>query len=76
MAALAVFGLVILGPFLALIGAFGRALMLFWPTMLLLGAVHSYLPAVPALGWAATFFVVALLSVLIPTGSNATTATK
>ena len=72
MAALAVFGLVVLGPLLALIGAFGRALMLFWPTMLLLGAVHSYLPAVPALGWSATLFVVALISVLIPTGVSTT----
>lgn len=76
MAALAVFGLVILGPLLALIGAFGRALMLFWPTMLLLGAVHSYLPVVPALGWSATFFVVALISVLIPTGGSTNTTTK
>lgn len=66
------FGIVMLGlftaPLLALLLAFGRALFMFWPTMLLLGAVHSYLPFVPALGWSATFFVVALISVLVPVG--------
>lgn len=54
------------------VGAFLRAAVLFWPTMVMLGAVHSYLPFVPALGWTATFFVVALVSLLIPTTTNIT----
>lgn len=50
--------------------AFFRAIFLFFPTMILFGAVHSHLPFVPALGWVATFFVVALISILIPTSTS------
>jgi hypothetical protein len=57
-------------PVLALLGAFLRAVVLFWPTMLLLGAVHSHLDWVPPLGAAATFLVVALISLLVPTGDT------
>jgi len=74
MVALTALGVTIFAPVFSLLGAFLRALMLFWPTMLLLGAVHSYLPSVPALGWSATFFVVALISVLIPTGISTSTS--
>lgn len=59
-------------PFLALFEAAVRAVVLFFPTMLVLGAVHSYIPAVPPLGWAATFWVVFALSLLIPTTSGGT----
>ena len=57
-------------PLLIPAAAFFRALLLFWPTMVLLGAVHSHLPWVPPLGAAATFLVVMLLSVLVPTSST------
>lgn len=57
-------------PLLSLAFAFLRAALLFWPTMLLLGAVHSHLPWVPPLPAVATFLVVALISVLVPTGDS------
>jgi hypothetical protein len=53
-------------PLLALLGGLFRAVILFWPTMLLLGAVHSHLSWVPPLSAVATFLVVALISVLLP----------
>jgi len=62
--------LILLAPILVLAVAFVRALFLFWPTMLLLGAVHSYIPAVPSLGWQATFLVVMLLGLLIPVSAS------
>lgn len=61
---------VFLSPLLTLAYAFARALTLFWPTMLMFGAVHSYIPGVPALGWSATFFVVALISLLLPSSTS------
>ena len=64
------FLLILIAPLLVLAGAFVRALILFWPTMILLGAVHSYIPMVPSLGWQATFLVVMLLGLLIPHGST------
>lgn len=57
-------------PFLALAGAFLRAVILFWPTMILLGAAHSHLPWIPPLGAVATFLIVALISILVPTGDT------
>lgn len=59
-----------LSPLLALIGAALRGVVLFWPTMLLFGAVHSHLSWVPPLSAAASFLVVALISLLIPTGDG------
>lgn len=67
---LAVIGFIAALPFLTLALAALRAALLFWPTMLAFGAVHSHIEWVPALGWQATFWVVFLLSLLIPTGSN------
>lgn len=55
-------------PFMFLILAAVRGAVLFFPTMILLGVVHSFLPWVPALGWWQTLAVVTLLSLLIPTG--------
>lgn len=46
--------------------AFIRAAILFWPTMLMLGVVHS-IPGfewVPALGWNHTFLIIVLISLL------------
>lgn len=53
---------IILTPVLAFI----RAAILFWPTMLMLGVVHSIpgLEWVPALGWDHTFLVIVLISLL------------
>lgn len=68
------FGLVILGallsPLIALLASAFRGLVLFWPAMILLGALHSFIPGVPALGWQASFLVVALLGLLIPSGNS------
>ena len=49
--------------------AAAEALLLFWPAMILLGALHSQpgLQWVPALGWWPTLLVVLLLRCLIPT---------
>jgi len=69
MPALVIVGLLSL-PLLTLVMAFTRALLLFWPTMILLGAVHSHVPWVPAWGYVTTFLVVALLGLLVPTGNS------
>lgn len=56
-------------PLLALAGSIFYAVILFWPAMLLFGALHSWLLWVPALAWQPTFLVIALLYLLIPTSS-------
>lgn len=61
-------------PFLALAGALLYALILFWPVMLLLGALHTWLLWVPALGWQPTILALAVLYLLIPTGSSSTSS--
>ena len=61
-------------PFITIGAAFLRALILFWPTMLLLGAVHSHIPAVPSLGWQATFLVVALIGLLVPVSASSSSS--
>lgn len=38
-----------------------------WLATLLIGALHSFVPAVPAVGWEAALVVVVLFSVLSPT---------
>jgi hypothetical protein len=72
------FAVVLLGliaaPLIAIGAAFLRALVLFWPTMLLLGAVHSHIPAIPSLGWQATFLVVALISLLVPVATSSSSS--
>ena len=60
-------------PLLSLGLAFVRGLFLFWPVMILLGAVHSHIAWVPALGWQATFLVVALLTLLLPSDAKVNT---
>lgn len=57
-------------PLMILGFAFFRALVLFWPTMIVLGAAHSYIPMIPALGWVATFWLVVLFGLLIPAGAQ------
>lgn len=67
----AVIGLFMLAPLLTLGGALFRALVLFWPTMLFVGAVHNdVFEWVPALSAWQTFLVVAALGLLIPTSSE------
>lgn len=67
-----VLGFLVAAPLLTFVGAFLRAAILFWPTMILLGAVHTYLPWVPPLGAPATFLVVALISTLLPGSGDST----
>lgn len=62
--------LIFTAPIFALSYAFARALVLFWPTMILFGAVHSHIEWVPNLSATATFLVVALISLLIPVSSD------
>ena len=74
---LAMMGIVLMLPVFALFGAVVRALILGWPVMLLLGALHTVpdLYWVPPLGIWATMGVVAVLGLLIPSGSSADTST-
>jgi hypothetical protein len=60
----------LLAPLLIFAYAIVRSVVLFLPVMWTLGALHGYIPAVPALGWQATFLVVLLLSLLLPSGSS------
>lgn len=57
-------------PALAFVAAFIRALILFFPTMIVLGIVHTYIPIVPSLGWLATFWVLVLVGLFVPTSSS------
>lgn len=67
---LAVIGLLALAPLLALGGALLRALVLFWPVMILFGMLHAQVPAVPAFSWWVSFLIIALLSLLVPTATS------
>lgn len=60
----------LISPLIALASAFLRALVLFWPVMIVLGMIHPLIPVIPALGWQACFLLVALLSLLIPMSSS------
>lgn len=68
--ALAAIALLLLPPILALLGALFRGLILFLPVMWILGWLHNYIETVPNLGWKPSFLLVALLSLLIPTGGT------
>jgi len=57
---LAFIGLLSLG----LIVSVAWSVLLTWPTMLLFGAVHSFLPVVPAFGFWQTLGVVLLIKLL------------
>jgi hypothetical protein len=71
-----VLGLLLTLPFLALAGAFLRAVVLFLPTMWILNWTHAVIPMVPALEWWPTFLVIMLLGLLIPHASVNTTSKK
>lgn len=61
---------VVVGAVVALFVALFRGLVLFWPVMLIIGALHAHLPVVPPLSWEASFFLVAALALLIPTATS------
>lgn len=63
------FLLLLLTPLFAFFSAVLRALVLFLPVMLVLGWLHPFIPLIPALGWQASFLLVMLFSLLIPTSS-------
>jgi len=42
-----------------------------WPVMLLFGAVHSFLPVIPAFGFGETVLVLLLVRLLFGTGFSA-----
>lgn len=72
------FLLMVLTPLLALLGAGVYALILFWPVMLLLGALHNQVGFewVPAPGWQTTMLIVALVFLLIPNSANTNVSTS
>lgn len=71
MLVLAIIAGVLLSPLWALLAAGVRALVLFWPTMLALGALNTYVDWVPALSWQGSFFAVLVAALLIPTQTSA-----
>jgi hypothetical protein len=50
-----------------------RGFLFFWPAMVLVGALHSYVPEVPAISWEAAFFLVAVFTILAQGSPNTTT---
>lgn len=67
---LAFVGLLTLG----LLVSVAWSLLLTWPIMLLFGAVHSFLPAIPAFGFWQTLAVVLLIKFLF--GGNSVNLAK
>lgn len=61
---------VLLALFLLVFAAAAYAALIAWPAMLLFGAVHSFLPVIPAFGFWETLAVV-LLARLLFTSSSA-----
>ena len=62
---MSVFTVILLSPFIALAVALARAAIFVFPATLLLGALHSHIPEVPALGWKPVFFIIALAYLLV-----------
>lgn len=63
-------------PLFALIAAGIRAIVLFWPFMLLVGALHNQ-PGwewVPAIGWWVSMLILAIASFLIPASSSSSSS--
>ena len=61
---------VLIAPLLALVSAVVYGLILCVPTMIALHYLHGFVPVVPPLGWQASFWLLATLSLLIPSGSK------
>lgn len=68
---MAILGIIALAPLIVIAGALLRSVLLFWPVMIGLGALHSHIPAVPPLGWGASFWLVFVLSLLLDYNSSA-----
>lgn len=63
------FGLLV-SPLLALANALLRALILFWPFMIVVGALHSHVPGIPPISYLTSFFLIAAVALLIPTSNS------
>ena len=61
----------LLTPLFALLGAGIYAIVLFWPVMVMLGALHNQVGFewVPAPGWQTSLIIVAVLYLLVPNQS-------
>lgn len=66
----------IMTPLMAFASAIIRATVLFWPLMVFMGAAHEWIPIIPALGWQATFLLIAVVSLLFPSGNSTVTTKK
>jgi hypothetical protein len=77
-AILIVLGAIVVSPFLALVQALFRGLILGLPVMLVLGWLHTNpaLAWIPDLGFWASAGIVAILSLLIPTSSSSSSSKK
>ena len=63
--------LMIVTPLLALLAAGAKALVVFWPVMLIMGALHTYWDVIPALPWQASFLLVMVITLLfMPFATN------
>jgi hypothetical protein len=63
--------LILSAPLLAFLSAVVRGLVLCVPVMLVLGWINPLIPAIPALGLGASFLLVMLIGLLIPTSYTA-----
>lgn len=62
-------------PLLVFAAALFRALFLVWPATVAIGALHSYIPAVPSLGWQAVFFLIMAVGLVFPSSSSSSSST-
>lgn len=58
--------IILLTPLFAIIGAFVYGAILCIPLMIGLHFLHAFVPIVPALGWVASFWLLWVVSLLIP----------
>lgn len=70
MAVFAVLGFIAALPFFSFLLAVLRSLVLFWPTMITFGMLHAEVPQVPAFGWWATFLILMVVSLVVPTSTG------
>jgi hypothetical protein len=65
-----IIGAIVGGLVGTVIGCVFRGLIFAWPVMLMIGGIHSAIPAIPALGFGTVVLIVATLALLIPTDSS------
>lgn len=63
-------------PLLALAGAFLTAGLLCVPLMISLHFLNAFVPAVPALGWQASFWVLTVVRLLVPGAGYSSSSSK